>query len=76
MRNSGKSNEDMVLRGIDGIADIAAGAAAFAGPIGWGIAAAYYGADYLSGGNLTKFIYNKVVGRREDEFHAPARGAQ
>ncbi|QSX37218.1 tandem-95 repeat protein [Shewanella sedimentimangrovi] len=75
MRNSGKSNEDMVLRGIDGIADIAAGAAAFAGPVGWGVAAAYYGADYLSGGNLTKFIYNKVVGRREDEYHATAGGA-
>jgi RHS repeat-associated protein len=74
MRNSGSSTEDMVLRGVDGVVDIAAGALAFAGPIGWGVAAAYYGADYLSGGNLTKFIYHQVVGRRENEPKSEAGG--
>ena len=49
MRNSGRSAGDQVLRGIDGLADIGFGVAAFFGPIGWLAAATYYGADYLSG---------------------------
>ena len=56
MRNEGGSLEDQVLRGADGVADIAFATAAFFGPVGWGVAALYYGADYLSGGNLTEFI--------------------
>lgn len=68
MRNSGKSLEAQVLRGADGVIDIAFGMAAFFGPVGWGAAAIYYGADYLSGGNLTEFIYRGITGRREDDF--------
>ena len=68
MRNSGRSSEEQVLGGIDGLADIGFGVAAFFGPIGWLAAATYYGADYLSGGNLTDFIYRNITGRREEEI--------
>ncbi|BBN83625.1 hypothetical protein PA25_36100 [Pseudoalteromonas sp. A25] len=67
MRQKDSSVEKMALRGLDGIADIAAGTLAFAGPIGWAGAAIYYGADYLSGGNLTEYLYRSILGRREEE---------
>jgi len=49
----------------DGLLDVAAGTAAFFGPVGLAAAGLYYGADYLAGGNLAAKAHSFLFTRRK-----------